>query len=75
MSFGSAIRAAHWEGDTLVVDVTDFNDETWLDRAGNFHSEALHVIERWKYLDANTIEYRGTLEDPEGVHAAPGRST
>lgn len=54
----------HWEGDTLVVDVTDFNDETWLDRAGNFHSTALHVVERWKLLDANTIEYRATLEDP-----------
>jgi hypothetical protein len=53
-----------WEGDTLVVDVTDFTAETWLDRAGNFHSEALHVVERWKLLDANTIEYKATLEDP-----------
>jgi hypothetical protein len=54
-----------WEGDTLVVDVKDFNDETWLDRAGNFHSPALHVVERWTLLDANTIEYRATLEDPQ----------
>ena len=54
----------HWEGDTLVVDVTDFNEDTWLDRAGNFHSPQLHVIERWKFLDANTIEYQATLEDP-----------
>jgi hypothetical protein len=54
-----------WEGDTLVVDVRDFNDETWLDRAGNFHSTALHVVERWKLLDANTIEYKATLEDPQ----------
>lgn len=54
----------HWEGDTLVVDVTDFNDETWLDRAGNFHSEALHLVEHWKFLDANTIEYKATVEDP-----------
>jgi hypothetical protein len=53
-----------WEGDTLVVDVKDFNNETWLDRAGNFHSEALHVVERWKLLDANTVEYAATLEDP-----------
>lgn len=52
-----------WEGDTLVVDVRDFNDETWLDRAGNFHSTALHVVERWKLLDAHTIEYEATLED------------
>jgi hypothetical protein len=52
-----------WEGDTLVVDVVDFNDETWLDRAGNFHSTDLHVVERWNFIDANTIRYRATLED------------
>jgi hypothetical protein len=56
---------AHWDGDTLVVDVVDFNDETWLDRAGNFHSDALHVVERWRLLDANTIEYKASLEDPK----------
>lgn len=56
---------ARWEGDTLVVDVRHFNDETWLDRAGNFHSDALHVVERWRFLDRNTIEYRATLEDPQ----------
>src|SRR5262245_26275343 len=54
-----------WEGDTLVVDVTDFNTDTWLDRAGNFHGPTLHVVERWKFLDDNTIEYQATLEDPE----------
>lgn len=54
-----------WEGDTLVVDVVDFNDQTWLDRAGNFHSEALHVIERWTLIDANTIEYQATIDDPQ----------
>jgi hypothetical protein len=59
-----------WEGDTLVVDVTDFYDETWLDRAGNFHSDALHVVERWKFLDSNTIEYQATLEDPN-VYSRP----
>lgn len=59
-----------WEGDTLVVDVTDFNDETWLDRAGNFHSDAFHVVERWTYLDPNTIEYKATLEDPK-VYSRP----
>jgi len=55
-------RAA-WEGDTLVVDVNDFNGETWLDRAGNHASDGLHVVERWRLLDANTIEYKATLED------------
>jgi hypothetical protein len=59
-----------WDGDTLVVDVTQFNDETWLDRAGNFHSDALHVVERWKFLDHNTIEYKATLEDPQ-VYSRP----
>ena len=56
---------AKWEGDTLVVDVRDFVEDTWLDRAGNFHSTALHVVERWTLVDANTIEYKATLEDPE----------
>lgn len=60
----------HWDGDTLVVDVVDFHDETWLDRAGNYHGLELHVVERWKLLDANTIEYRATLEDPE-VYTRP----
>lgn len=52
-----------WEADTLVVDVKHFNDVTWLDRAGNFHSDALHVVERWNFLDANTIAYKATIED------------
>ena len=61
---------ARWEGDTLVVDVVDFNEETWLDRAGNFHSDQLHVVERWSFVDANTIAYRATLEDPQ-VYTRP----
>lgn len=59
-----------WEGDTLVVDAKHFHDGTWLDRAGNFHSDALHIVERWKYLDANTIEYKATIED-EKVFSKP----
>jgi hypothetical protein len=54
----------HWEGDTLVVDVRHFNDKTWLDHAGNFHSDALHILEKWQFLDANTIAYNATIEDP-----------
>jgi hypothetical protein len=54
-----------WQGDTLVVDVTDFTGKTWLDRAGNFHSDALHVIERWTPLDKDHLEYRATIEDPK----------
>lgn len=60
----------HWEGDTLVVDVTDFNGETWLDRVGNFHSDELHLVERWSYLNENTIRYRATFEDPK-VYTKP----
>jgi hypothetical protein len=52
-----------WEGDTLVVEVTDHNDKTWFDAAGNFHSAALHVTERYNLLDADTIQYEATIED------------
>jgi hypothetical protein len=55
----------HWEGDTLTVDVVDFNDQTWFDRAGNFHSEALHVVERYTPTDASHITYEVTIEDPK----------
>jgi hypothetical protein len=55
----------HWEGDTLVVDVRNFNDQTWFDRSGNFHSEALHVIERYTPVSANNINYEATIEDPK----------
>jgi hypothetical protein len=54
----------HWEGDTLVVDVKNFNDQTWFDRSGNFHSEALHVVERYALAGVNTINYEATIEDP-----------
>jgi hypothetical protein len=55
----------HWEGDTLVVDVVDLGDQTWLDGAGNFHSDQLHVVERYTMLDANTLSYEARLEDPK----------
>ncbi len=56
---------ARWEGDTLVIDVTDQVEETWFDRAGNFHSDALHVVERYSFSDRNTINYEATIEDPK----------
>jgi hypothetical protein len=55
----------HWEGRALVVDVVHFNDQTWFDRAGNFHSNALHVIERYTLTDPDHIEYGVTIEDPK----------
>jgi hypothetical protein len=55
---------ARWDGDTLVVDVTSLNDQTWFDRAGNYHSDALHVVERYSMLDRDHIMYEATMEDP-----------
>jgi hypothetical protein len=52
-----------WEGETLVVDTRGFNDLSWLDRAGNFHSDALHVVERFTPRSAETINYEVTIED------------
>jgi hypothetical protein len=60
----------HWEGDTLVVDVTNQNDKTWFDMAGNFHSDQIHVIERLTPLNADTIKYEATIEDPK-VYTRP----
>jgi len=54
-----------WEGETLVVDVTSFNDQTWFDRAGNFHSDALHVVERYTPSSPDAIRYEATIEDPQ----------
>jgi hypothetical protein len=52
-----------WEGDTLVVDVANRNGNTWFDMSGNFHSDALHIIERYTMKDRNTIHYQATIED------------
>jgi len=54
----------HWEGDTLVVDVNSFNDKTWLIGTGTFHTEALHVTERFTRVDKDRINYDVTMEDP-----------
>src|SRR5262245_13994843 len=62
----------HWEGNTLVIDVTNFTDKTWVMgeiggegmSVGSFHSPALHMVERWTMRDANNIDYEATIEDP-----------
>lgn len=54
-----------WDGDTLVIDVTSFNDQTWFDRAGDFHSDALHVVERYTPEGRNILRYEATIEDPK----------
>lgn len=55
----------HWEKDTLVVDVTGFNGKPWFDRAGDYASDSLHVVERYTMMDPNTIDYQATIEDPQ----------
>jgi hypothetical protein len=59
-----------WEGDTLVIETTGLNDQTWLDRAGNFHSDQLKVTERFTRTSDHTLHYEATLEDPE-VYTRP----
>src|SRR6202795_999436 len=61
-----------WEGDTLVVDVTNFNDRTWFDRAGNFHSDALRLVERFTPMTPDIIGYEVMIEDPK-VFTRPWR--
>src|SRR5262249_16231237 len=56
---------AHWEGETLVVDVKGFNDQTWFDRSGNFHSDMLHVVERYTRTSPDVISYEATIDDPK----------
>ena len=59
-----------WEGTTLVVDTTNQNDRTWIDTAGNIHSDAIHVVERFTLATPNTIRYEATIEDPKAYAAA-----
>ena len=56
-----------WDGDTFVVDVTNFTDDTWLSAEGrvSFHSDALHIVERYRRVDAETLEIEATVEDPK----------
>jgi len=63
-----------WEGDTLVVEVTGFNSETWFDRVGNYHSDALRVVERYTPISAYHLMYEATIEDPK-VFTRPWKIT
>lgn len=53
-----------WEGDTLVVEAKNFNDQVWLDSHGSFYSDKLRVVERWELIDSDAIRYEATIEDP-----------
>jgi hypothetical protein len=59
-----------WEGDTLVIDVTNQSGRTWLDQSANFHSDAIHVVERITPVDSNNLAYEATIEDPR-VYTRP----
>jgi len=55
----------HWEGETFVVEANGFNDSTWFDRSGNFHSDQLKVVERYTRVQPDVINYEATITDPE----------
>jgi hypothetical protein len=59
-----------WDGDTLVVDAVGFNDKTWVDTEGHQHSDALHVVERYRRTDADSIDYTVTIDDPKTYMAS-----
>jgi hypothetical protein len=59
-----------WDGDTLVTDVTNQVGRTWLDQSANFHSDAIHVVERITPIDSNNLKYEATVEDPK-VYTKP----
>jgi hypothetical protein len=61
-SMGNSV--GRWEGDTLVIDVIGFNDKTWLAGTGTFHSDALHIVERYTRVSRDRIDYEVTMEDP-----------
>jgi hypothetical protein len=69
-SFWMGWSQGRWDGDTLVVEVTNQKADTWLDRAGNFHSADLRVVERYTPLGPNHLQYEATLEDPN-VYSRP----
>ena len=61
----SGMPRGRFDGNSLVVALTNFNPYAWFDMAGNFHSEALKVIERYTLIDADTLQYETTMEDPK----------
>jgi hypothetical protein len=64
-NFWMGWSTGHWDGDTLAIDVTNFNEDTWFDRAGDFHSDALHVTERYTPISPDALMYEAQIEDPK----------
>ena len=65
LEFWNGDSRGHWEGDTLVVDVADFNDQTWFDASGDHHSNKLKVVERYTRTAPDVMQYEATMTDPE----------
>ena len=65
IQFWNGDSRGHWDGDTLVVDVADFNDQTWFDASGNNHSTALKVVERYTRTSPDVMQYEATMTDPQ----------
>lgn len=65
LDFWMGDSRGRWDRDTLVVDTIDFNDRTWFSKAGDFHSDALHVVERLTPTDPTHLAYEVTIEDPK----------
>ena len=63
--FWMGVPRGRWDGDTLVVETTNFNGKMWLDSAGNFHGANARITERFRLVDANTLDYEVTIDDPE----------
>ena len=61
----NGLSRGRWEGNTLVIDTTNLNGYTWIDDSGNFYTDAAHLVERLTMVDANTIDYEVTFEDPK----------
>ncbi len=57
------ISNGHWEGDTLVVEVAGLNGQSWFDRAGNFASENVRIVERYAFADPDHLDYEATIDD------------
>ena len=65
LDFWMGDSRGRWEGDTLVVSVANHNDQTWFDKAGNHHSDALRLVERYTPMGPDHIRYEVTVEDPK----------
>ena len=64
----------HWEGETLVIDVTGLDERSWFDRAGDYHSDELHVVERFTPRGPDILNYEATITDPK-VYSRPWKIT